>query len=308
MNKTEPCSGCPVTLFSAERTRFLVKLPIRGKKTRVLFEQFDLLPDYENAFLVAFVKEEEQEQDEDEETRDRLVSLGLLARDAVHEWKNYITILAGHLQIIEMRLSHMGNASLVSRIDQVRGQFEQMSRSILGLFETSRSEPARVPCLINDLIGSVVDFFANHRKCGGIKLDFDAGSEIPFLLLDPVQIEQVFINLFKNAAEAMAWEEGTIQIKSRYSSDNRTVKVTIADSGEGIPLAMMGSLFEDAGSSKKDGTGIGLRLSGNIVREHGGTISAESNEYGTVFRLEFPVPTDSEMVEINGIFPRKGME
>lgn len=239
---------------------------------------------------------------------ERLVSLGVMTRDAAHEWKNYITILSGHLQIIEMRLSNLGDASLVSRIDQVRNHFEQMSRSIIGMLEVSRREPVRTPCSINDLIESVIDFFSKHRKAERLKLDFVGGPEIPYLLLDAVQIEQVLINLLKNAAEAMEWEEGPIKIRSRYSAEDDFIEVTVADSGQGIPGAEMDGLFENSGSSKKDGHGIGLRLFRSIIREHGGSIQVESGEHGTVFRLRFPVPSGSAADGNNELFPRREIE
>lgn len=113
--------------------------------------------------------------------------------------------------------------------------------------------------------------------------------DIPFVACSPSQINQVFLNLVTNAAQAIEGDSGTIQIQTRASAD--TVQIVIRDNGKGIPPAAMPKIFEPFFTTKKvgEGTGLGLSISRKIVEEHGGTIKAESVPgQGTVVTVSLP--------------------
>ena len=114
----------------------------------------------------------------------------------------------------------------------------------------------------------------------------DIPGVLPSVALDKNQMEQVFFNLLKNALEAMK-DGGRIEIA--VGSDDNDVSVAIRDSGEGMTPEQLAHLFEPYRTTKASGTGLGLMVSSRIVRDHGGTIAAESSPGGgTSFTVRLP--------------------
>jgi two-component system NtrC family sensor kinase len=113
--------------------------------------------------------------------------------------------------------------------------------------------------------------------------------------LDHNQIEQVFINIFLNAAQAMQGE-GSLRIRSWLDKKEGAVLFTVTDNGCGIPEAHLSKVFDPFFSTKENkGTGLGLSVSYGIIQEHGGAIEVQSTVgVGTTFTLKFPLQQDAE--------------
>lgn len=126
-----------------------------------------------------------------------------------------------------------------------------------------------------------------------IRLTYDLDPEIPCVFADRVQVQQVVVNLLRNSIDVLRQQGGSdrrITVSSRKSSDDM-VAIEIADSGPGIPAAMLDQLFSrfTTTKSKGGGMGIGLSISKRIIEAHGGTLSAENRpEGGAVFRFTLP--------------------
>ncbi|PMP93565.1 MAG: histidine kinase, partial [Thermodesulfobacterium geofontis] len=171
-----------------------------------------------------------------------------------------------------------------------------------------------------NIIHSVLDFykvkeksFVNLKNCINNTLHLLKGyipSRISLYLDIPdnieiwgnkSQIQQIFINLIKNAVEAIK-EEGEIEIKA--FQDGNKIKIMVKDTGEGIPKENLSRIFEPFFSTKKSGGhGMGLFVVYNLVREHEGTIWVESElNKGTVFYIEFPLKSKDEIIkeEVHG--------
>jgi two-component system sensor kinase FixL len=125
-------------------------------------------------------------------------------------------------------------------------------------------------------------------------MDFDAN--MPNVLVDRVQIQQVLINLVRNALEAMERSEvRELRIATRYLSDRRQAQVTVADTGPGIAPEIAARLFQPFVSSKEHGMGLGLSICREIVEAHGGQLSAKANRpTGTVFSMMLPIADVAE--------------
>jgi signal transduction histidine kinase len=120
-----------------------------------------------------------------------------------------------------------------------------------------------------------------------LELELDAGA--PIVLVNRVQIQQVIINLFRNAFEAMAEQETRQVTLSTRALDDDMIEITIADNGPGIPEDIAGRLFEPFVSSKHDGMGLGLSISRSIIEAHDGKLTAEPKPGGgTIFRFILP--------------------
>jgi two-component system sensor kinase FixL len=108
------------------------------------------------------------------------------------------------------------------------------------------------------------------------------------VLVDRVQIQQVLINLLRNAVEAIPADPGgTVRVSARRQGD--FAQVTVTDSGSGLDPAIVGNMFGAFASTKRDGMGLGLSICRTIIEAHGGRIWAESRPVGTAFHFTIPL-------------------
>lgn len=162
------------------------------------------------------------------------------------------------------------------------------------LLEFSRESKPHMDLInINALIDKVARILENEFRLRHILLEKYLMSEVPDLLLDENQIEQVFLNLILNAIQAIE-EQGIITIRTEVTADRTRVKCEIQDTGIGIPTEDMVKIFEPFFSTKAKGTGLGLAVSYGIIQKHQGNIYASSQlGEGTLFTIEFPLPSGS---------------
>ncbi|MCX6911070.1 MAG: ATP-binding protein [Verrucomicrobia bacterium] len=123
-------------------------------------------------------------------------------------------------------------------------------------------------------------------QSAGIAAEANLSRSLPRVWLDHDQMKQVFINLIKNALQAMK-PGGTLTVATERAED--CVTVSVSDTGAGIPPHLIGRIFEPYESTKKGGSGLGLMIVRRIVQQHGGAIDVDSVVgKGTVFRLRLP--------------------
>ena len=151
-----------------------------------------------------------------------------------------------------------------------------------------RHETERAPVSMNGVIEESVQFVRHDLQGRGVSLTLDLAADLPPVLGDRTQLQQVAVNLAVNAAQAMAgMDEARITVTSRLE-DGRVV-VSVADTGPGFGEAGPGRLFESFYSTKPAGMGMGLPICRSIVEAHGGSISAAEGEGGgAVFTVSLP--------------------
>jgi two-component system NtrC family sensor kinase len=158
------------------------------------------------------------------------------------------------------------------------------------LLEFSRErEPKKSLTNINDIINKAVSILDNEFRLHHISVKKDLSEELPDILLDQNQIQQVFVNLLLNAIEAIQ-ENGVITIKSHMEPCQANQIIEITDTGCGISPGDINQIFEPFYSTKPKGTGLGLAVSYGIVQNHRGNITVSSQPgSGTRFTIEIPV-------------------
>ncbi|MDA8418739.1 MAG: ATP-binding protein, partial [Desulfobacteraceae bacterium] len=149
---------------------------------------------------------------------------------------------------------------------------------------------------LNAAIEAVVVSFEETSLRGVIDIVRDYDPDLPALTVDEEKIRRLFTNLLINAQQAME-KGGEIRIKTKYDRDKNGVRVTITDTGDGIPEEIREKIFEPFFTTKQpgQGTGLGLAVSYGIVKEHGGEILAQNEAGGGAsFILWFPLAGDKQ--------------
>ena len=204
-----------------------------------------------------------------------------LAAGVAHEIGNPLNALSLNLQLLKRSCAD------AVEVDECIRQVERLSGIIHGFLQALRpSKPNLVRGTMADPIKGCLKAMKPQLEERSVSVTLNLPSALPSVALDPAQMEQVFFNLIKNALEAVK-DGGSIGIE--LSSDDNDVITAIRDDGHGMSPEQVAHLFEPYRTSKEHGTGLGLMISARIVRDHGGTISVESElEKGTSFTIRIP--------------------
>ena len=225
-----------------------------------------------------------------------------MARKVIHEINNPLSIIKNYLKILAMKLADKNIAQDEIRIiNEEIDRVSQILRDLLSFSETSSLsvEPVDVNSILSDMVRLTRDPLSSEH---GISIHIDLDPSLPPVLGSKNGLKQVFINLIKNAAEALT-EGGNIYIKTRKISpqlgDSEILtgtkaqgfaEITISDDGPGIPPEIRSKIFQPFASTKGGAhSGLGLSVVHNIITALNGTIVCESEEgKGTTFRISLP--------------------
>ncbi|HAP54730.1 MAG TPA: hypothetical protein DCQ16_01965 [Spirochaetaceae bacterium] len=138
------------------------------------------------------------------------------------------------------------------------------------------------------IILEVADLVEPEAERFGIELNLSIPSDLPKILMDKRLIKQALLNLIKNAMAVMP-QGGKLGIIAELGQDE--LRISISDTGTGIPEELLTKIFEPYFTTKKNGTGLGLTITFKIIKEHSGDISLESKEgEGSTFTIHLPIP------------------
>lgn len=225
---------------------------------------------------------------------ERLAAVGELAGGLAHEINNPAGIIVATSEYALRQLeSGRLNESFKGDLEAICRQARRISNIVSGLLTFSRPTLLQKRLTdVNDVLRQSLDLLAPRCREQRIRLERKLGEVLPQINADPDRLEQVFINLLNNAADAMP-NGGTISVESASPlDDGHCVIVTVADTGCGIPEENLQCIFDPFFSTKARGrgTGLGLSVSYGIIRDHGGKIGVHSGlNRGTVFQIQLPI-------------------
>jgi two-component system NtrC family sensor kinase len=218
---------------------------------------------------------------------DKLSSIGLLAAGVAHEVNTPLAVISTYAQMLAKQIS--GDAQKAPLLEKIARQTFRASEIVNSLLNFSRTSPTEfVPVELNKVIRETLTLLEHQLTKAGIEVKLAFDENLPRIKGNPGKLQQVFLNLFLNARDAM--ESGGVLALSTSSADG-SVKVIVADSGAGIVRENLERIFDPFFTTKmaKKGTGLGLSVSYGIVREHSGDIEVASEPgAGTRFQLSFP--------------------
>ncbi len=224
----------------------------------------------------------------------RLSTMGEMAASIAHEINQPLTAVATYAQAGK-RLLDSGRADLAdisNTLEQIGQQAQRAGEVIRSLRRFLRQKKsARERLEVNDIISEVVLLADVDARAHNIELQLNLQDELPAVVADPIQVQQVILNLIRNGLDATS-ENGAaepILICSRLRPDNK-IEISVEDAGPGVSADMLERVFSPFQTSKSDGMGMGLSISRSIIAAHGGNLSFE-NLPGKGARFYFSLPT-----------------
>ncbi|MCK4547167.1 MAG: GAF domain-containing protein [Candidatus Eisenbacteria sp.] len=220
----------------------------------------------------------------------KFAAMGEMAAEIGHELNNYLTSILGQTEIAQVLMEGGSTDGLDKRLRTIISQVDKMSVLTKGLLKCSKQDMNPQECRVDTIIQEAIAFVSPQNRFDYTEFKVSLADDLPLLRFDPNQIQQVFLNLFTNAADAMGGKGGTISISASRISDPERVEIRVSDEGPGVPEDLRHRIFEPRFTTKNQGNGFGLAVCFRIVEDHGGSIRIVSdNGPGAAFMISFPV-------------------
>ena len=220
----------------------------------------------------------------------RLATVGRLAAGAAHEINNPLTIISLNIQILDRLLGPEADPAIKERLRVIAGQEERIAKIVQDLMSFARpTQPKLAADRVNGIMARVLKVLGDRVSMTKIRVDNLLRDDTPPVMVDPLQIEQVFMNLLINANHAMP-DGGVITLSDQATEG--MVEVHITDNGTGISPKNLSKIFDPFFTTKKEGegTGLGLAVCHSIIEHNGGTMRVQSKEgEGTTFTIALPL-------------------
>lgn len=244
------------------------------------------------------------------EHNQKLSSIGRLAAGVAHEVNNPLAVIyekAG-LALDFLRMSadcaayEKHRERLIGLLEGIENTVERargITHRLLGF--SRRMEANRQSLRLEEIITETLGFLEREAKNRGVRLEVDLPADLPEIISDRGQLQQIFLNIMGNALDAVSAKDGTGLVRVSCSCpDAASIAVSVKDNGKGMPPDVLKHIFEPFYSTKKDkGTGLGMFITYGIVRRLGGRITVESEEgQGSVISVTLPLTPPEGAVEV----------
>jgi PAS domain S-box-containing protein len=218
---------------------------------------------------------------------EKLTSLGLLAAGVAHEVNTPLAVISNYIQMLAKQMPEEDpRHSIIEKIVKQTFRASEIVNNLLNFSRTGAAELANVD--VNKVVEETLSLVAHPLKTSQIQVVKNLGDALPSVRGSANKLQQVFLNLFLNARDAMP-TGGMLEVKT--TAHNGSVEIEIVDTGAGIPRDHIHKIFDPFFTTKGTGrgTGLGLSVSYGIIKEHAGKIDVRSTPgKGTSFHVEFP--------------------
>jgi PAS domain S-box-containing protein len=231
-------------------------------------------------------EEQSDVQAERAQSASRLITMGEMASSVAHELNQPLTAISNYCNgmVSRIKAQQINEAELLGALDKTARQANRAGQIIQRIRAfVKRSEPNRSMSVVSTMVAEAVELAEIELRRRNVKLTHYVAPGISALLVDPILIEQVLLNLLKNAAESVDLAQRPVSqriVKLRVApstaEDKPVVEFTVTDTGSGIPPEVMARLYEAFYSTKAEGMGIGLSLCRSIVESHMGRMKAQN--------------------------------
>lgn len=229
---------------------------------------------------------------------EKMSAFGQLSAGIAHEVKNPLTGILGYAQLCKRKLDK--DDPLFQNMEIIEKETKRCRTIIDNLMRFARYEKSEhCEVNINEVINDASKIVNHQLSLNGVAVELDLHENLPLIMGNPNQLQQVFMNFLINAQQAMQNNGGKIRIQSKLLTDGQ-IEIQVVDNGPGIPDDIKNNIFEPFFTTKAagEGTGLGLSVSYGIIRDHQGSISVNDGDAGgTVFRITLPVIAVAESAQ-----------
>jgi PAS domain S-box-containing protein len=265
-----------------------------------------------------FAEEQAARQAERAQTASRLITMGEMASSVAHELNQPLTAISNYCNGMISRLheQRISQDELLVALDKTARQAQRAGQIIQRIRAfVKRSEPNPTLSDVAQMVSNAIELADIELRRQQVRLTPYVAARLPRLMVDPILIEQVLINLLKNAGEAIA-QAGRppgerlveLRVAPRHQDDQEVVGFEVRDTGNGVPSEMIERIYEAFYSTKSEGMGIGLKLCRSIVESHHGRMHVENiynvgEVVGCCFSFWIPVASRLQAGEPTSVPP-----
>ncbi len=248
------------------------------------------------------------QQAERAQNASRLITMGEMASSVAHELNQPLTAISNYCSgmISRIKSQQVKEEDLLSALDKTARQAQRAGQIILRIRSfVKRSEPNRTLSDVSAMVSEALELAEIEMRRRNVRLTHHVAARLPQLMVDPILIEQVLINLMKNAAESIdnanrpaGHRQVELRIVPKLVDNQPVVEFSVTDTGQGLPAEDTERVYEAFFSTKVEGMGIGLNLCRRIIESHQGRIVSE-NLYNagevTGCRFSFWIPVEAAL-------------
>jgi len=218
----------------------------------------------------------------------KMAAIGTLSSGIAHELNNPLNNICLTAESILDEMEEISEAEKRKRLQDIYTQAERASGTVRNLLDFTRmDQPSFVPLSVDELLSSTLKLARNEMDINNVELEYSIPEGFPDIEGDFSQLQQVFLNLIINGIQAMP-QGGTLHITGE-AMDDAFVQIQVADTGLGIPQAILPHIFDPFFPTKEKGTGLGLSVSYSIIKKHKGRLLVKSEiNQGSTFSVLIP--------------------
>ncbi|MEY4439636.1 MAG: multi-sensor signal transduction histidine kinase BphP [Pseudomonadota bacterium] len=248
-------------------------------------------------------EEQAQVQAERAQSASRLITMGEMASSVAHELNQPLTAINNYCSgmVSRIKANNLNEEELLKALEKTAHQAQRAGQIIQRIRTfVKRSEPNRTPSDVTAMVAEAVELAGIEMRRRQVRLTQVVAARLPAINVDPILIEQVLVNLMRNAAESidlaqrpLTRRDVELKVLPRTEDGQAVIEFSVTDTGRGLPPEVMERLFEAFFSTKSEGMGIGLNLCRSIVESHQGRMKAENlynAEEITGCRFSFWIP------------------
>jgi len=229
---------------------------------------------------------------------DRIAAIAALTSGFAHEIGNPLGVIRGRAETL--LTIDFEQSEVREDLEVIVGQTDDISRMVRTLLDVGRR---RAGVRVTSDVGMIAAHTAQLVKGEAIRLHVTViahpGCQPLRVDCDPDQLQEVFVNLARNALDAMETSGGTLWINCAADEVQRTVRVSFQDTGPGVPAAICNQIFDPFFTSRpKHSAGTGLTISQSIIKDHDGELSCETNTHGACFVVRLPASRSHELEQL----------
>lgn len=258
-------------------------------------------------------EEQAAAQAERAQSASRLVTMGEMASSVAHELNQPLTAIVNYCNglVSRIRSRQIEEDDILAALDKTSRQAQRAGQIIQRIRTfVKRSEPNRTPSDVGVMVNEAVELAEIELRRRNVRLSHYVAARLPQLMVDPILIEQVLVNLLKNAAESIdharrppARRSVELRVVPKQVGEQPVVEFSVLDTGQGLAPEVMDRLYEAFFSTKAEGMGIGLNLCRSIVESHQGRMQAENIYNGADVagcRFSFWIPVSGAINSVAG--------